>query len=293
MIDRTVSSSVTSRRKSLRSSGKGSARMVRTASSSPAFSQIRSNGTSPEGRLRRQLQKHMGQNHPPYPHHNDYALHDLYNRLNGTLAHVEKIVNKIENSPKSKISRSEADQLILIQSALRELITPMRRQLDSDKVSQVLSTKSSKTSSNASYSSLRRVKSKASSSYSRKVESTESIQTVSNKSQPCRKTDSQTPANESTKSSINSTTNKDDNHSNDTTLEEFFLAKPGRAFHLKQQPSARSTRKSETETKCVDLFEDVGTSEDADDSEFTVNPKSISPIHHLEAPETESLFPDY
>nr|CDS26164.1 centrosomal protein of 78 kda [Hymenolepis microstoma] len=347
MIDRSISNSVTSRRKSLRSSGKGSSRIGRTASSSPVFPQIRSNRTSPEGRLRRQLQKHMMlvsrlqlnllkerqknklQDHPNYSYHNDYALQDLYNRLNGTLAHVEKVINKIEDSHRSKINRSEADQLILIQSALRDLITPMRRQLDSDKAGQVFSTKSSKTSSRTSYSSLRRMKSKTS-SYSRKFESTESTRTVENKIQSCRKRDSQTPPNESAKSSVNSATTKDDNHSNDTSLEEFFLAKPGRAFHFNQQPSAetssvtynaqslpkatfsispvtikrmansapslvkyRSKGRSETQTKCVDLFEDVGPPEDADGSELAAKTNSISKIHHCSALEDERLFLDY
>lgn len=59
MIDRSMSSSVTSRRNSLRLSAKGSSRRVKTASSSPRSLQMRSNRTSPEGRLRRQLQKHM------------------------------------------------------------------------------------------------------------------------------------------------------------------------------------------------------------------------------------------
>ncbi|KAM3188255.1 hypothetical protein ACTXT7_000654 [Hymenolepis weldensis] len=59
MTDRSRSSSVTSRRNSLRLSAKGSSRRIRTTSSSPRSLQMRSNRTSPEGRLRRQLQKHM------------------------------------------------------------------------------------------------------------------------------------------------------------------------------------------------------------------------------------------
>lgn len=41
----------------------------------------------------------------------------------------------------------------------------------------------------------------------------------------------------SVKSSDNSSTIKDKNHSNITSLEEFFLAKPGHAFHFPQQSS--------------------------------------------------------
>ncbi|KAM3188256.1 hypothetical protein ACTXT7_000655 [Hymenolepis weldensis] len=116
------------------------------------------------------------------PDHNDYALQDLYNRLNGTLAQVEQVVKKIEDSKKSG---HESDQLILIQSTLRELITPMRRQLDPKNVKQAPLTKLSKTSSRTSYSSLRRRKGKISSS-SKKFESTGSIQTAVEKSQTYR-----------------------------------------------------------------------------------------------------------
>ncbi|KAM3188257.1 hypothetical protein ACTXT7_000656 [Hymenolepis weldensis] len=134
----------------------------------------------------------------------------------------------------------------------------------------------------------------------------------------------------SVKSFDNSSTIKDKNHSNITSLEEFFLAKPGHAFHFSQQSSAetssaacnahslpianflispmsvkrmarsapslvkrRSTGKSETSTKYVDLFEDVGTSEDADDVEFTAQTKSISTKNHGAAPEAETLFSDF
>ncbi|VUZ39702.1 unnamed protein product, partial [Hymenolepis diminuta] len=98
MIDRSVSGSVTSRRNSLRLSAKSSSRRVKTASSSPRSLQMRSNRTSPEGRLRRQLQKHMVQEteNANCPDHNDYALQNLYNRLNGTLAQVEEVVKKIK-----------------------------------------------------------------------------------------------------------------------------------------------------------------------------------------------------
>ncbi|VUZ39701.1 unnamed protein product, partial [Hymenolepis diminuta] len=186
----------------------------------------------------------------------------------------------------------------------------------------------SKTSSRTSYSSLRRGKGKTSSS-PKKVESIGSMQTAVEESQTCRKQNSQAIADGSVKSSDNSSTIKDKNHSNITPLEEFFLAKPGHAFLFPQQSSAetsstaynvqslpiatfsispmavkrmarsapslvkpRSTGKSETPEKCVDLFEDVGTSEDVDDIEFTAQTKSISTKKYGVAPEAETLFSD-
>lgn len=93
------------------------------------------------------------------------VLRDLYSRLNTTLSEVEKVVKKLAD-PKKRMwvcgcfvestfqavglkcanyigfrltTKSEEEQLFLIQSALRGMVTPLRRQLSTSKVNQTAS----------------------------------------------------------------------------------------------------------------------------------------------------------
>ncbi|CDS43293.2 centrosomal protein of 78 kda [Echinococcus multilocularis] len=199
---------------------------------------------SPESRLRQQLKKHMRKRLENMDLHGKRTdvLRDLYARLNATLSEVEKVVKKLADQKKPKLTaKSEEEQLLLIRSALRGMMTPLRRQMSTDKVNQA----SFKVNQRRIFSYGHYQKKNAKST--RDVASGTSTRSTkhSTKKASGSQKDRRGYGNLRPKPRVANSagrrapllTRKEDNPSSTTSLSEIFFAKPGRAISLQLQNS--------------------------------------------------------
>ncbi|KAL5105742.1 Centrosomal protein of 78 kDa [Taenia crassiceps] len=291
----------------------------------------RPKGDSPETRLRQQLKKHMRKRLEgmDLQEAKTDVLCDLYSRLNTTLSEVERVIKKLSDAKKPTLTtKSEEQQLFLIQSALRGMVTPLRRQLCIPKAGR------RRTSSSCTHHQKKNDKSTRDVASGTTTRCTKYSSKKTNGSQDKRGYGNARPkprvAN-STRRQVPLLIRKEDNPSSTTSLSEIFVARPGRAIKLplRNSPSdsssgcqAKSLPKSKScalpvrtmrmarsapalvksrlrvhakaGQKCVDLFDDFGSSKGQEASEETGKPpRSEMNMQCGDVMEVETLYSDY